>query len=248
MDVVDLFLFMKFNPLPIVFLLAALAPGYADPVPGVIMPFKQVSVPSPVLQEVITEINVEEGSEVQEGQILVQLRNEREKLDVQLTEKSIELRRFVAQGQEKLFQEKVGSEEKAREARTELQMAEVTLEAKKVALAEKTIRSTLSGVVVKKYKEVGEAVDRQEKLMDIINYDQVHIRFDVRPELRKTLSMDKPVRITVSDLDNAEVTGRIIFIDPRNDAAGGTIRIKVAVENKDHRIKPGMKCSADFAK
>jgi membrane fusion protein, multidrug efflux system len=220
----------------------------AEPTQGVVKPFKLISVPSPVLQEIISEMNVEEGSEVQKGQVLVQLRNDREKLDVQLSEKLIDLKRFIAIGQEKLFQEKMGSEEKSREARTELEIAELTMQAKRVTLEEKTIRATLSGVVVKKYKEAGEAVDRAEKLLDIMNYDQVFVEFYVIPELRKSMNTNDKARVKVVELDNVDVEGKIDFIDPRNDAASGLVRIRVLLDNKDHRIKPGMKSTADFGK
>lgn len=221
---------------------------HAEPTQGIVLPFKQVSVASPVLQEIISGMFVEEGTEVKEGQVLVQLRNDREKLDVELSEKLIDLKRFIAQGQEKLFKEKMGSEEKAREATTELEIAELTMSAKRVTLEEKTIKAPLSGVVVKKYKEAGEAVDRAEKLMDIMNYDQVYAQFYVKPELRKSLNNNDKIKVKVADLENAEFEGKIDFIDPRNEAASGLLRIKVLVENKDHRIKPGMKSMAEFGK
>jgi RND family efflux transporter MFP subunit len=231
--------------------LLALAVGgvlRAEPSDGIVRAFRTVSVPSPVLQEIISQVLVEEGSEVKEGQVLVQLRNDREKLDVQLSEKLIELKRFISIGQDKLFQEKMGSEEKAREAKTELEIAELTMSAKRVTLDEKTIRATMNGVVVKKYKEAGEAVDRAEKLLDIMNYDQVNVEFFVKPELRKTLKLDSKIQVKVGDLDNTNFEGKISFIDPRNEAASGMVRVKVLIDNQDHRIKPGMKTTAEFGK
>lgn len=213
---------------------------------GMVFPIKQVSVYSPVLQEIITKVLVEEGTEVKEGDLVVQLRNERELLDVQLSEKLIELKRFVARGQEKLYQDKMGSEERALEAKTDLELAILQKTAKEVALHEKAVRAPLSGVIVKKYKETGEAVDRTEKLLDIVNFDQVYVQFYVRPETRQTLRQDAATRVRVLDLAGAEFEGKISFIDPRNDAASGLVRVKVQIENRDHRIKPGMKASADF--
>jgi beta-lactamase regulating signal transducer with metallopeptidase domain/biopolymer transport protein ExbD len=65
-------------------------------------------------------------------------RSEREKLDVQLSEKVIELKRFIARGQQKLFDEKMGvSDEKLREALTDLERAELQLKARQRALQKK---------------------------------------------------------------------------------------------------------------
>jgi membrane fusion protein (multidrug efflux system) len=220
----------------------------AEPTQGIVFPIKQVSVYSPVLQEIITEMLVEEGHEVKEGQIVVQLRNDREKLDVQLSEKLIELKRFIALGNAKLYKDKMGSEEKALESKTDLELSEMQKSAKQLALDEKTIRAPLSGTVVKKYKESGEAVDRTEKLLDIVNYDQVYVQFYVRADLRKTLTKDTPMKVKIVDLEGAEFEGKVSFIDPRNEATSPLVRVKVQVDNKEHRIKPGMKGSAEFSR
>lgn len=220
----------------------------AEPTQGIVFPLKQVSVYSPVLQEIITEMLVEEGHEVKEGQIVVQLRNDREKLDVQLSEKLIELKRFIALGNAKLYKDKMGSEEKALESKTDLELSEMQKSAKQLALDEKTIRAPLSGTVVKKYKESGEAVDRTEKLLDIVNYDQVYVQFYVRADLRKTLTKDAPMKVKIVDLEGAEFDGKVSFIDPRNEATSPLVRVKVQVDNKEHRIKPGMKGSAEFSR
>jgi RND family efflux transporter MFP subunit len=233
---------------PVFIALLAAAALHAEPVQGVVSPNKQISLSSPVMQEIITEMLVEEGTEVREGQIIAQLRNEREKLDVRLSEKLIELKQFIARGQERLYKEKMGSEEKALEARTDLELARLQLDSKKIALGEKTVRTPLGGIVVKKYKEPGESVDRAEKLVDIVNIDQIYVQFYLKPELRKTLTQDAPIRVRILDLESKDFDGKITFVDPRNDAASGLVRVKVKVENADHRIKPGMKGSADFGK
>jgi multidrug efflux pump subunit AcrA (membrane-fusion protein) len=72
------------------------------------------------------------------------------------------------------------------------------------------------------------------------------MQFLVAAELRKTLKNDAPTTVKVLDLDGAQFQGKITFIDPRNEA--GTVRVKVLVENKEHRVKPGMRVEAEFAK
>src|SRR5437879_1666470 len=80
----------------------------ADDVQGLVFPFKQVSLSSPI-QDIIKEIPVQEGDEVKEGQIVVQLMNEKESLEALQYEKMVEKRTFDAKGAEALFQEKMGS-------------------------------------------------------------------------------------------------------------------------------------------
>src|SRR5436309_8230772 len=72
---------------------------------GLVIPIKQVTVSSPVLQDIIKEINVEEGDEVREGQVLAQLMNDKEKLEVEKYRKLIERAQFQYKGLETLAKE-----------------------------------------------------------------------------------------------------------------------------------------------
>ena len=67
---------------------------------GLVLPFKLVSVSSPVVQDIIREIAVEEGDVVREGQVLAQLESAKEALDVEQYNKLIERRSFESKGVE----------------------------------------------------------------------------------------------------------------------------------------------------
>jgi RND family efflux transporter MFP subunit len=176
----------------------------------------------------------------------VKLRSEKEKLEVEEAEKRIELSDFSAKGHQALLAEKMGSKTDALKAQTELALARISREAAQVRLDEKTVRSPLSGIVVKKHKEAGESVDRVEKLVDIVNIDQVYAQFYLDPKLWTALKIGQAAAVKFSVLGNAEVRGTIAFIDPRIDAGSNRFRVKVLLENKDHQIKAGMRCTANF--
>lgn len=225
-----------------------LSAACAEEKQGLVIPFKSVALSSPVLQEVITAVLVEEGDTVKEGQPVVQLRSEREELEVQRTQKLIELATFKSQGAESLFKEKMGSKEKWLEEQAQLELARILHLAAGNAFKEKTVTAPLNGVVVKKYKEAGESIDRAEKLLDIVNIDQVYVQFYLDPALMPSIREDQEVKVKIPVLNNAEFAGKVTFIDPRIDAGSGFFRIKVLVDNANHAIKSGMRAVADFPK
>ena len=228
--------------------LLALVPVRAEETQGLVFPIKSVSVSSPVLQEVIESVNVEEGNDVAEGQVLVQLRHAKEELTVKEGERVVEATEFVYKGAKSLFDQKMGSKEQMLKTQTDWERAKIQLALAQEQLREKTIHSPLAGIVVKKYKEAGESVDRVEKLMDIVNIDQLYVQFYLDPKLLQTLKEGQPVTIRVPVMNDAQFTGKINFIDPRIDATSGLFRIKVQLENPDHKIKAGMRAMADFTK
>jgi RND family efflux transporter MFP subunit len=240
--------FLSFLP----FLLAlGLVPLHAEDkdTQGLVFPIKFVSISSPVpVQEVIEAVLVEEGNIVTEGQVLVQLRNAKEKLTVREYERVVEATDFVYKGAKSLFEQKMGSKEQMLKAQTEWDRAKIQLQLAEEQLREKTVRAPLSGIVVKKYKEAGESVDRGEKLVDIVNIDQVYVQFYLDPKLMLVLKEEQPVTVHIPVLNDVQFTGKINFIDPRIDASSGLFRIKVLIENPDRKIKAGMRALADFSK
>src|SRR4051812_8547907 len=109
-------------------LVLGLAPLRADDTQGLIFPIKSVSVSSPVLQEVIESVLVEEGAQVTEGQVIVQLRNAKEKLLVREAERVVAATEFVYNGAKSLFDQKMGSKDQMLKAQTEWDRAKIQLE------------------------------------------------------------------------------------------------------------------------
>jgi len=228
-------------------LLTICSAASAEDVQGIVLPVKQVSISSPVFQDTITAVLVEEGDTVTEGQELLKLRSEKEELEVRRTQKVVELSEFKARGAQSLFDDKMGSREKALEEQAQLEVQRLVHQLAQVALREKTIRSPLSGIVVKKYKETGEGVERVEKLFDIVNIDQIYIQFYLDPKLMGSLKEGQKVQVRFPALGPTPSTASITFIDPRIDAASGLFRLKLQMENPGHRIKAGTRGAADFS-
>ena len=146
-------------------LLSTVACLHAEDVQGLVLPFKQVSISSsPDSQDIIQEEDVEEGDVVKKGQLLAQLRDDREKLQVEQYAKTIERYEFEADGMEQLLKEKMTSKDSALEKKTDLELAKIQYQLAKVDLEQKSIRSPIDGIVVKKYKEAGEATADDENL------------------------------------------------------------------------------------
>jgi RND family efflux transporter MFP subunit len=235
----------RFVAASLIFLFATVA--WAEEVQGLVIPFKQVSVASPVLQEVVDSVLVDEGDTVKEGQVIVQLRSEKEALQVEQYKKIVEQREFTAKGAEALAKEKMMSREAVLEKQTELELAKIQYRQAEVALKEKTVRSPLNGIVVKKYKEAGESVDRAEKMIDLVNIEQVYVQFYLDPKLLASVKVDQMIPVRFPVIGEQKFDGKVSFVDPRIDAGSGLFRVKILIANPNRVIKPGMRGVADFA-
>jgi len=241
---------MKYLPLLALLACALPAAARADEVQGIVIPFKQVSVSSPVLQDNVKDIQVDEGDQVKQGDVLAHLLNDREQLEVQRCQNLIKRAEFEYKGMKTLADEKLATQDSELEKETDLEAAKLQYQLALTELGEKTIKSPLSGIVVKRYKEPGESVDRTEKLFDIVNIDQVYIQFYLEPAVIEKLNVkDKvPVRFPAFNSGTRQFDATIAFIDPRVDAASGLYRVKLLLDNPHHDIRAGMRGEADFTR
>jgi RND family efflux transporter MFP subunit len=241
---------MKLSSLFAILALATPAVIRADEVQGLVLPYKEVSVSSPVLQDVVKDIEVDEGDTVTKGEVLAHLLNDRETLDAQRYQTLITRAEFQYKGMKTLADESYATQDSLIEKQTDLEAAKLDYQLALVALNEKTIKSPLSGIVVKRYKEPGESVDRTEKLFDIVDIDQVYVQFYLDPSLINKLAVgDKiDVHLTAVYQGSSQYEGTVAFIDPRIDAASGLFRVKILINNPSHIIKAGMRAEADFTK
>jgi membrane fusion protein, multidrug efflux system len=241
---------MKLSPLAALFLLACPVLAQADMVPGLVLPFKEVSVSSPVLQDVVKDIQVDEGDVVKKDQVLAHLLNDREQLDVKRTQNLITRAEFEYKGMKTLADEKYASQDSLIEKQTDLEAAKLEYQIAVTALDEKTIKSPLSGIIVKRYKEPGESVDRTEKLFDIVDIDQVYVQFYIDPSLIEKIAVGDKIAVQIPAITQGtqQFEGPISFISPSIDAASGLFRVKVLLDNPNHIIKAGMRAQADFTK
>jgi RND family efflux transporter MFP subunit len=232
----------------LVLLLLLGLPLMAQDVQGLILPFKSVQISSPVLQEVIQKVAVDEGDTVKEGQVVVELRHSKEELQVAEAEQIEANAKFVSDAMTKLANDKMGSRDQALKSQTEYELAKIRHALAKEMLDEKFVKSPLSGIVVKKFKETGESVDRAEKMMEVVNIDQLYAQFYLDPKYLQTLAEGQPVTVRIAEMKGTSVVGKIAFLDPRIDATSGLFRVKVLLDNPERKIKAGMKAVADFSK
>ncbi|MGC3990427.1 MAG: efflux RND transporter periplasmic adaptor subunit [Chthoniobacteraceae bacterium] len=220
----------------------------AEPVQGLVLPFKEVSISSPPeRQDVIQSIKVEEGDVVKKGEILAQLDDRAAKLDVEDAKQKIKQAEFTAKGMQQLLQEKMVSKDATLAKETDLELANTLYKAAQLYLDEKSIRSPLDGIVVKRYKEEGEAADKIEKMFDVVNIDKVYVQFYLDPRWMQRLHAGQEIKLHLPLLsEHPQFIGTVAFMDPRIDAASGLFRIKLLVDNPDHLIKAGMRAEVDF--
>jgi membrane fusion protein (multidrug efflux system) len=215
----------------------------AEDIDGLTQPFREVRVSSPV-QEIIAKIEVEEGTAVKQGQVLAQLRDEKEQADHERAMRIVEKREFDAKAAEALVAEKITSREKALEADIELKLARVDVRIAQQKIDEKVIKAPLDGIVTRKLKEVGESVDRVEPLFEIVDVERLYLQFYVERSIAVRLQKDQEIQFWLTGDPAAKRQAKVDFVSPGADAASGLFRVKLLYDNADRAVQAGVRVTA----
>jgi len=219
----------------------------AQPVSGLVFPFREVSISSPV-QNFITELHVREGAEVEVGQLMAQLYVRSVELDMQRTAAALRKREFESKGAQNLFREKLISEDDALASEIELRLASLQYEIASEAVELRKIRAPISGIVVERNNEIGEMVAVGEPMFRVVDIDKIYIRLFLTVEDARRFPVGRSVFLSFPELpeDSPTIDGTVDFIDPRVDSASGLLLVKILADNADRRVKPGLRAIVEL--
>jgi len=111
------------------------------------------------------------------------------------------------------------------------------------AITHLTIRSPITGHVIRKYQVEGEYVEEGARLYDVADLSTVWIEAQVYEEDLALLREGMFVGATTLAFPNREFGGKVAFIHPHLDQNTRTLTVRLNVENPNHELRPGMVAS-----
>ncbi len=203
----------------------------------------------------ITMLPVKEGDIVKAGALIARL---------DLTEESVQSENVLSQSRatheeseknlkriEGLFEKGMLAQQDLDAARRAYEVAKSQYQAAQSDAGVKrdysVIRAPFSGVIAKKYCEVGELLLPGKQIVTIVNPDRIYVLATIDEVDVGRLKLGQPVRITVDAFPGEKFSGKIGRISPI--VSGGKLETRTAdvwiyFSKKDFRLKPGM--SADI--
>jgi multidrug efflux pump subunit AcrA (membrane-fusion protein) len=108
------------------------------------------------------------------------------------------------------------------------------------AISHLSIRSPISGHVIKRYQLEGEYVEEGARLYDVADLSTVWIEAQVYEDDVAFLQAGLPVRATAKSFPNREFKGTVAFIHPHLDIGTRTLKVRFDMDNPYHDLRPGM--------
>lgn len=192
----------------------------------------------------VRRVLVEEGDEVAEGQVLVELVDDELKLNE--AEAHLTHKKFEAQFQRKteLYNRQLLSKEDYEDLKINVEQTRIGWERAKLALAYAQVRAPVSGVIARRMVKLGDRIASNTKLYEIVNMHSLIAHVHVPGQGMRHLSIGQRALVTTDFLPDGKFEGRIVRISPVVDPASGTFKVTLEMQTRDGQLRPGMFISA----
>jgi len=243
----------------------------ADALSCLIQPFQEAEVGSQVIG-VLDRVLVERGDFVNKGQPVAQLNSDVERAHLAAAKLRAEAtadlkgaasnREFTHKKKlrtEDLYKKNFVSQQASDQAATEDQVADMKLkqaqEQQRIAqqeyalvqaqLAQRTIRSPLSGVVVERYLSEGERVE-EKPVLKVATIDPLRVEVIVPATYFSKIKTGMSAMVKPEVSDTEPRGAKVIVVDRVIDAASNSFRVRLELPNPSYQLPPGLRCKVDF--
>lgn len=210
-----------------------------EEVEAIAMPSREVTLSLP-MEATVRELRVKEGDTVKKGDVLATLFHSSEVFERDRAAKQLERAEVDLRMSERLRQSETVSEEAARQKRLDHDVAKIELQRANAVLGDKTLTATFDGVILRIHKEVGESVGRTEKIIEVIDYDTLHIEAYLEAIHLGTVRKGQKARVIFPSLGDRELEAEFLLVDPVVEPGSGLFRVRLALANPDRSIPSGI--------
>jgi RND family efflux transporter MFP subunit len=220
----------------------------------------------------LDKVTVDRGDLVKEGQVLAELESSMERAAVAVARVRAEITSGIKSnqvridfGERRLVRTELAYKEgglplkELDEAETSKILAEVGLleaqenkrlteeELKRAtdALALRTVRSPITGVVVQRFLSPGE-LTKQSPILKLAQIDPLHVEVIAPVAMFGKVAVGMRVEVMPEAPVRGTYTARVKVVDPVIDAASGTFGVRLELPNPDYRLPAGLKCKLRF--
>ncbi|MEM9299701.1 MAG: efflux RND transporter periplasmic adaptor subunit [Bacteroidota bacterium] len=195
----------------------------------------------PEMAGTLLKVYIAEGDPVVKGQLLASIDDGGMKSQLQQMKTQLELAKTTFERQERLWEQKVGSEIQYLQAKTSYEAQDNAVKQMESQLSKYSIRAPFSGVIDDVIKDQGTVVSpgQGSEVFRIVNLSNMYIEVNVPETYISTITPGKMVKVyfpVLGETIDSKVRQTGNFINPDNRS----FTVEIPVPNKGRNIKPNL--------
>ena len=220
---------------------------------GYVVARRRATVSSKLTGKVM-KVFIEEGMYVEEGQILAQLDDSTMQADLNYSQSQLnEAKRIFSRTQE-LAKDELASQAALDAARASVEGLEALNAIRKQVVQDMKILAPFSGVVVYKAAQPGEMISpvsagggfTNTGICTIVDMDSLEVEVDVNEAFINRVKPGQPVITNLNAYPKWDIPSEVIAIIPTADRNKATVKVRIALLEKDERVLPDMGSRVSF--
>ncbi|HEY0683952.1 MAG TPA: efflux RND transporter periplasmic adaptor subunit [Steroidobacter sp.] len=188
----------------------------------------------------VAAIHFEEGKQVRKGEVLVELDNEEARADLAAAEAAERDSRSQFKRSKELFQTRALSEAQLDQLEATMLANQARVAAARSRLNDRLIRAPFDGRVGLRNVSLGSLVSPGGVITTLDDLSIVKLDFAVPELFLSSLKPGLTVEAQTTAYPNTTFKGRVDSVDTRVDPTTRAIVVRALIDNKDHRLRPGM--------
>jgi len=205
---------------------------------GVVQADKNIEI-HPELGGTVKSIFVKEGQKVYAGQVLVQLDDSTIKNNINELNTQLNLAKTTFERQERLWNQKIGSEMQYLQAKAQKENLENNLATVRNQARKMKIIAPFSGIVDEIFPKNGELTSPQSRVVRLINLDKVYVEADITETYLPVIKVGTEAVVNFPSI-NKEVNSKIAQIGNYINPDNRSFKTRINISNKDQSIKPNL--------
>ncbi|PZD78431.1 efflux RND transporter periplasmic adaptor subunit [Mesonia sp. K7] len=193
----------------------------------------------PEYQGVLTRVYVQEGQKVRKGQLLARIDDGGLSNQLSQLEAQYQLAKTTYERQERLWNQKIGSEIQYLQAKTNMESSKSAVDQLRSQLGKTSITAPFSGTIDDVITEQGQVVSPGQAVMRIVNLGDMYVKASIPETYLQSVTQNKNVEVNFPALDKT-VTGKIKTVSSYINPNNRTFEVEIDVPNKDNSIKPNL--------
>lgn len=187
---------------------------------------------------IITGIYFEEGSEVEEGQLLVKINDSELQAQKQRALFRLNLAEQREERQRRLLERGGISQDDYDATLNELNVLRAELQLIEAQIDQTEIRAPFTGIIGLKYVSVGAYITSTTRIASLQEIDPVKIDFSIPERFLTRVNSGDRIQFRVQGADSTFI-GEVYAIEPRIDTQTRTLQIRAISDNPGRLLYPG---------
>lgn len=189
---------------------------------------------------VVTAILFENGQEVSEGDLLLELDTQSEQANLRSAEAEADLARTVFERTRQLRTNNTVPQSEMDAAESQLRKMNALVEQLRAEIRKKQLRAPFTGRLGIREVNLGQFVNFGDKIVSLQSLDPIFIDFLLPQQLLSVVEAGQPIQVVTDVYPDEVFEGKLTAVNAEIDPVTRNIRLQGTLKNPGGRLRPGI--------